>query len=105
MGNPGMGVLDQFDRLHAASFTPGMTCCILVLAVHSLGLELVGPSCRPHDVLSVGDDDIDTMVGVLGSDVIVAELVVLRLGNSLVGTVSGSLMGGTIDSSLPLGVV
>ena len=71
--------------------------------VHSLGLELVGPSCRPHNVLSVGDDDINTVVSVIGSDVAVAELGVLRLNSNLVGTASGSLMGRDYRLQLAVG--
>ena len=67
--------------------------CVPSLGDLSLGLELVGLSRRPHDVLSVDDDDISTTVGVLGSDVVLAELGVLRFDNNLVGTTSSSRMG------------
>jgi len=70
-----------------------MRRCVPSLGDLSLGLELVGPSRGPHDVLSVDDDDISTAVGVFGSDVVVAELGVLRLDNNLVGTASGSRVG------------
>jgi len=79
-----------------------MSRCVPSLRDLSLGLELVGPSRGLHDVLSVDDDDISTAVGVLGSDVVVAELGVLRLDNNLVGTASSSRVGR--DNRLELAV-
>ena len=49
----------------------------------ALGLVLEKPSYGLRDVLSSEDGDISTSVGVLGGDVAMRELGVLRLGGRL----------------------
>ena len=71
----------------------GMRRCVPSLGHLTLGLELVGPSCRLDDVLAIDDDNISTAVGVLGGNVIIRELCVLRLDNDLMGTTSCSRVG------------
>jgi hypothetical protein len=71
----------------------GMRRCVPSLGDLALGLELVGPGCGLDDVLSVDDDNISTTVGVLGGDVVIGELRVLRLDNDLMGTTSCSRVG------------